>query len=210
MTPPLLRALSAGFAAFHSSTANTSFTCMRSSEHQHNKLLAAHVLSSSCPNSGVVVQSVPGRTPTCKTNGSATTCACASGCPASRLSRTGSATAADTAGPGTVDWVERATAGTHPAFPSLRDRDPARPLLQEALEEGVLPTQLGPQRPGRVAQPHAGRPSRPGTEGHDSASPGRPTAWRHQGDQEWDLLDVGIICPGSQRLVSKGTDTISG
>ncbi len=27
---------------------------------------------------------------------------------------------------------------------------------------------------------HAGRPSRPGTDGHDSASPGRPTAWRHQ------------------------------
>jgi hypothetical protein len=24
------------------------------------------------------------------------------------------------------------------------------------------------------------------------------------------ILDVGIICPGSQRLVSKGTDTISG
>jgi hypothetical protein len=32
---------------------------MRSSEHQHNKLLAARVISSSCPNSGVVVQSVP-------------------------------------------------------------------------------------------------------------------------------------------------------
>jgi hypothetical protein len=31
---------------------------MRSSEHRHNKLLAAHVLSSSWPNSGVVVQSV--------------------------------------------------------------------------------------------------------------------------------------------------------
>jgi hypothetical protein len=68
------------------------------------------------------------------------------------------------------------------------------------------------RNPGRVAQPHAGRPSRPGTDGHDSASPGRPPAWRHQGDQEWDLLvlNVGIICPGSQRLVSKGTDTIPG
>jgi hypothetical protein len=32
---------------------------MRSSEHQHNKLLTAHVLLSSCPNSGVVVQFVP-------------------------------------------------------------------------------------------------------------------------------------------------------
>ena len=64
-------------------------------------------------------------------------------------------------------------------------------MRTEAVEEGVLPTQLGPQRPGRVAQPHAGRPSRPRTDGHDSASPGRPTAWRHQGDQEWDLLDPG-------------------
>ncbi len=32
---------------------------MRDSEHQHDKYLAAHVLSSSCANSGVVVQSVP-------------------------------------------------------------------------------------------------------------------------------------------------------
>ncbi len=55
---------------------------MRSSEHQHNKLLAAHVLSSSCPNSGVFVQSVPPwRTPTCKTNGSATSCAWRFGIP---------------------------------------------------------------------------------------------------------------------------------
>ncbi len=64
----------------------------------------------------------PWRTPTCKTNGSATSCACASGCHASRLSRTGSATAADTTGPGTVTgWrgPARATAGTHQAFPSL-------------------------------------------------------------------------------------------
>jgi hypothetical protein len=129
----------------------------------------------------------PWRTPTCKTNGSATSCACASGCHASRLSRTGSATAADTAGPGTVTgWrgPARATAETC-------DRAPARPLLQEAMEEGVLPTQLGPQCPGRVAQPRAGRPSLPGTDGHDSANPGRPTARRHQGDEEWDLLDPG-------------------
>ncbi len=76
----------------------------------------------------------------------------------------------------------------------------------------MLPAQLGPQRPGRVAQPHAGRPSRPRTDGHDSASPGKPTAWRHQGDQEWDLLDPGRghHCPGSQRLVGEGTDTIPG
>jgi hypothetical protein len=63
----------------------------------------------------------PWRTPTCKTNGSATSCACASGCHASRLLRTGSATAADLAGPGAVTgWrgPARATAGTHPAFPS--------------------------------------------------------------------------------------------
>ena len=32
---------------------------MRDSEYQYNKFLAAHVLSSSCANSGVVVQSVP-------------------------------------------------------------------------------------------------------------------------------------------------------
>ena len=32
---------------------------MRSSEHQYNKLLAAHVLSSSCANSGVVIQAMP-------------------------------------------------------------------------------------------------------------------------------------------------------
>jgi hypothetical protein len=81
-----------------------------------------------------------------------------------------------------------------------------------SAEEGVLPTQLGPQRPGRVAQPHAGGPSRPGTEGNDSASPGRP----RRGDikviksgTSW-ILDVGIICPGSRRLVSKGVDTIPG
>jgi hypothetical protein len=37
---------------------------------------------------------------------------------------------------------------------ALRDRAPARPLLQEAMEEGVLPAKLGPQRPGRVAQLH--------------------------------------------------------
>ena len=71
---------------------------------------------------------------------------------------------------------------------------------------------LGPQRPGRVAQPHAGRPSRPRTDGHDSASPGD----QRRGDTKviksgtsW-ILDVGIIYPGSQRLVSKGTDTIPG
>ncbi len=29
---------------------------------------------------------------------------------------------------------------------------------------------LGPQRPGRVAQPHAGRPSCPRTDGHDCAA----------------------------------------
>jgi hypothetical protein len=32
---------------------------MRDSEHQHNKLLAAHVLSSSCATSGAVVRSIP-------------------------------------------------------------------------------------------------------------------------------------------------------
>jgi hypothetical protein len=84
-----------------------------------------------------VLSTCPWRTPTCKTNRSAASCACASGDPASRLSRTGSATAADTAGPGTATgWrgPARATAGTHrPAFP--RDKAPARPLLQEATEE---------------------------------------------------------------------------
>ena len=32
---------------------------MRDSEHQHDTFLAAHVLSSSCANSGVVVQAAP-------------------------------------------------------------------------------------------------------------------------------------------------------
>ena len=57
-------------------------------------------------------------------------------------------------------------------------------------------------RPGRVAQPHAGRPSRPGTDGNDSASSGRPTAWDIKvikNGTSW-ILDVGISCPGSQRL----------
>ncbi len=32
---------------------------MRASEHQYKKLLGAHVLSSSCANSGVVIQTLP-------------------------------------------------------------------------------------------------------------------------------------------------------
>jgi hypothetical protein len=54
MTRAIDRALTADLI-LHSRTLRG----MRSSEHQHNKLLAAHGLSSSCPNSGVVVQSVP-------------------------------------------------------------------------------------------------------------------------------------------------------
>jgi hypothetical protein len=83
--------------------------------------------------------------------------------------------------------------------------------------EVVLPTQLGPPCLGRVAQPQAGRPSRPGTDGHDSASPrGRAEGDQRRGDikviksgTSW-ILDAGIICPDSQRLVSNGTDTIPG
>jgi hypothetical protein len=133
------------------------------------------------------------------------TCACVSGYHASRLWRTGSATAADTLDPGTVTgWREpaRATAGTHrSAFPSRQS--PCRPLLQEAMEEGALATPLGPQRPGRVAQSHAGCPSHPGADGYDSASPGRPMARKViKGGTSW-ILDVGIVCPGFQRLVSE-------
>ncbi len=57
------------------------------------------------------------------------------------------------------------------------------------MEQDVLPTQLGPQCPGRVTRPQVRRPSRSGTDGRDSASPGRPpTSW---------ILDVGVISPGS-------------
>jgi hypothetical protein len=142
----------------------------------------------------------------CKTNGSATSCACASGCHASRLSRTGSATAADTAGPGTVTgWrgPAKATAGTHPAF--LRDRAPARPLFQEAVEEGghnwvrnALAASLN-RMPGvqAVFEPMVTTRRAPGDQRRGDIKVMKSgTIW---------ILDVGIICPGSQRLVSTGS-----
>ncbi len=85
----------------------------------NNKLLAAHVLSSSCPNSGVVVQSVPMANAhvqderfrhilrlrfgvSCVTPLADWKCNCRGH-----------------GGPRHSDWVERASEGTRPAFPSV-------------------------------------------------------------------------------------------
>jgi hypothetical protein len=131
---------------------------------------------------------------------------------ASPFSRTGSATAADTTGPGTMTgWrgPARATAGTHPAFPSRQSPCTASsargggggyrqnwvrnalaaslnriPGVQAVLEPMVMTRQApGDQRRGDIKVIKSG------------------TSW---------ILDVGIICPGSQRLVNKGADTIPG
>jgi hypothetical protein len=96
--------------------------------------LAAYVLSSSCPNSGVIV-SRWSRSPNAHVQDERVRrilrlrfgVPCVTHLPADWKCNCGHA------GPGTV-WrgPARATAGTRPAFPS---RAPARPLLQEAMEE---------------------------------------------------------------------------
>jgi hypothetical protein len=107
------------------------------------------------------------------------------------------------AGPGTVNgWrgPVRATAGT-------RDIAPARPLLQEAADEGhnwfrdALATLLN-RMPGvqAVLEPKVVTRRAPGDQRRGDINVNNSgTSW---------ILDVGIICPGSQRLVRKGTDTI--
>ncbi len=44
-----------------------------------------------------------------------------------------------------------------------------------------------------------------GEQGHHP----KPARYEYKSGTSW-ILDVGIICPGSQRLVGKGTDTIPG
>ena len=68
-------------------------------------------------------------------------------------------------------------------------------------------TGLGTQCTVCRAEPGTGRPGLPRNEGDVAAAPGGPAAGGHQGGSSW-LLDVGIICPGSQRLVDRGADVI--
>jgi hypothetical protein len=183
---------------------------MRSSEHQHNKLLAAHLLSSSCPNSGVVVQSVPTANAhvqderfrhilhlrfgvPCVTPLADWKCNCRGG---SRHS----------------EWVERASEGNRRDAPSVSfateplhglscKRRWRRVWYRHNWVRNALAASLN-RMPGvqAVLEPMVMTRRAPGDQRRGDIKVVKSgTSW---------ILDVGIICPGSQHLVSKGTDTI--
>ena len=187
---------------------------MRDSEHQYDTFLAAHVLSSSCANSGVVVQAAP---------------TAAAHVPDARLRhilrlRFGvpcvmpldqwRCNCSAHAGPRHSAFVERVvepndgdqTAGTFAAEPLhglycrrrwmrvMKRHDYIRDALCQAL--GRIPGVQATREP-RVENPQDGGDQR------------RGDIRVHKDGTTW-VIDVGVVCPGTARYVGKGAATVPG
>ena len=187
---------------------------MRSSEHQHNKLLAAHVLSSSCPNSGVVVQSVPMANAHVQDERFRHILRLRFGVPSVTPLADWKCNCGGHGGPRHRDWVERASEGNRRDAPSVSfateplhglfcKRRWRRVCYRHNWVRNALAASLN-RMPGvqAVLEPMVTTRRAPGDQRRGDIKVIKSgTSW---------ILDVGIICPGSQRLVSKGTDIIPG
>jgi hypothetical protein len=214
-------------AAHHSFTADLALhtqalTCMRNSNQQHTQILAAQVLSSSCRHSGCVLQSLPiqGRAMAdgqyvqllrlrlgvpCVMPPAQWRCNCAShGGPRhsayveSAVERAAEANQDD-------HQQQAASFATDPCHGLyckrrwkrvMRRHDSIRDSLARTLELGLFKDVRATVEP-RVPNPQTGADLR------------RGDIKVHQGGTTW-ILDIGVVCPGTQRYVDQGSQTTPG
>ena len=187
---------------------------MRDSEHQHDKFLAAHVLSSSCANSGVVVQAAPTTAAHVQDARLRHILRLRFGVPCVMPLDQWRCNCSAHAGPRHSAFVERVvepndgdqTAGTFAAEPLhglycrrrwmrvMKRHDYIRDALCQALERipGVRAT-----REPRVENPQDGGDQR------------RGDIRVHKDGTTW-VVDVGVVCPGTARYVGEGAATVPG
>ena len=186
---------------------------MRDSEHQHDTILAAHVLSSSCANSGVVVQSAPTAAAHVPDARFRHIMRLRFGVPCAMPLDQWRCNCSAHAGPRHSAFVERVNepndvdiAGTFAAEPLhglyckrrwmrvMKRHDYIRDALCRALDRitGVRTT-----REPRVENPQGGGDQR------------RGDIRVHKDGTTW-VVDIGVVCPGTAQYVGKGAATVPG
>ena len=187
---------------------------MRDSEQQYNKLLAAHVLSSSCANSGVVVQSVPNAAGQVQDNRFRQILRLRFGVPSVMPLAHWRCNCSSHGGPRHSEFAVQTLAANAPdhggrtfALEPMHGlycrRRWKRVTTRHDNIRNSLRTALA-KIPGVQAtlEPRVENPT-------DAADHRRGDIKVHWSGSTW-LLDVGVVCPGVQRFVDAGADTTPG
>ena len=188
---------------------------MRDSEHQHNKFLAAHVLSSSCANSGVVIQSVPTARHQTPDAHFRQILRLRFGVPCVMPLGQWRCNCADHGGPRSASWAVRIAEGNEPdqrAIASFAE-DPLHGLYCRRRwkrvtyrHDGIRDALWTALR--RIPGVQATREPRVTTlDGPEDQR--RADIMVCMGGTTW-LVDVGVVCPGTPRLIAKGADVTPG